>query len=59
MGENIYDAVDNGDNIYDDINGMSLDEMEDYFMDADPSEYLQFALILSTELIQFGRQGQN
>ena len=43
MAENIYDAVDNGDNgdnVLDDIAGMSIAEMEDYFGDADPAEYL-------------------
>lgn len=40
MAENIYDAVDNGDNVLDDIAGMSIAEMEDYFGDADPAEFL-------------------
>jgi len=40
MAENIYDAVDNCDNVLNDIAGMSIAEMEDYFGDADPAEFL-------------------
>lgn len=38
--DNVYDAVENGDSIMDDIAGMSLAEMEDYFLDADPCAFL-------------------
>lgn len=38
--ENIYEAVENGDNVLADIANMSVDEMEDYFMDSDPAEWL-------------------
>ena len=40
LNENIYEYLDNGGNVQDDIEGMSLDEMEEYFGDLDPSEFL-------------------
>jgi hypothetical protein len=37
---NIYDAIDDGENIQDIISDMSLDEMEEFFADADPIMFL-------------------
>lgn len=36
----IYECVENGGNVYDDIADMSLDEMLDYFGDTDPTAFL-------------------
>ena len=36
----IYEYIENGGNVYDDIEDMSLDEMLDYFGDMDPTEFL-------------------
>lgn len=36
----IYDCVDNGGNVQDEIADMSMEEMEDFFSDADPCEFL-------------------
>jgi hypothetical protein len=42
--DNIYDRVDAGNDavgsVYDDIAGMTMDEMWDYFGDLDPAEFL-------------------
>lgn len=38
--DNIYDRLDAGGSVYDDIADMTASEMEDYFMDADPIEFL-------------------
>jgi len=41
---NIYERLDDGDQatgtVYDDIADMTISEMEDYFQDADPVEFL-------------------
>lgn len=39
-GGDVYDDVAAGVNIHDAIADMSISEMEDYFSDADPSEWL-------------------
>lgn len=36
----IYEYMDNGGNVQDDIADMSVDEMMDYFGDMDPVEFL-------------------
>lgn len=38
--DNIYDRLDAGGSVYDDIEDMSIDEMMDYFGDLDPTEFL-------------------
>lgn len=42
--DNIYDRIEDGHHakgsVYDDINGMTMDEMWDYFGDLDPAEFL-------------------
>lgn len=40
LNADIYGYLDNGGSVQDDIEGMSLDEMEDYFQDLDPAEFL-------------------
>lgn len=42
MGKNadIYDYLENGGNVQDDIADMSMDEMMDYFGDLDPCAFL-------------------
>ena len=42
MGKNadIYEYLENGGNVYDDIADMDLDEMEEYFGDLDPIAFL-------------------
>lgn len=42
MGKNadIYEYMENGGNVQDDIADMSMDEMEDYFGDLDPCAFL-------------------
>ena len=36
----IYEYLENGGSVYEDIRGMSIPEMEEYFGDQDPSEFL-------------------
>jgi len=36
----IYEYLENGGNVQDDIMDMSMDEMEDYFGDLDPCSFL-------------------
>ena len=36
----IYEYLENGGSVYNDIKGMSISEMEDYFGDQDPAEVL-------------------
>lgn len=36
----IYEYLENGGSVMDDIADMSIDEMEDYFGDLDPVEFL-------------------
>lgn len=36
----IYEYIENGGNVYDDIEDMSVDEMLDYFGDLDPVAFL-------------------
>lgn len=36
----VYELLENGGNVYDDIADMTLSEMEDYFGDLDPTEFL-------------------
>lgn len=36
----IYEYLENGGSVYNDIADMSISEMEDYFGDLDPSEFL-------------------
>lgn len=38
--DNIYDRLEEGGSVYDDIDDMSLDEMMDYFGDLDPTSFL-------------------
>lgn len=40
MNSDIYEYLENGGSVHADIAGMSLDEMEDYFGDMDPVEFL-------------------
>lgn len=42
MGKNydIYEYLENGGSVHEDIKDMSLSEMEDYFGDLDPVEFL-------------------
>lgn len=40
MFDNIYDRIEEGGDVYEDIAGMSLSEMEDYFGDLDPTAFL-------------------
>ena len=40
MFDNIYDRLAEGGSVYDDIADMSMDEMEEYFGDLDPIEFL-------------------
>lgn len=40
MFDNIYDRLDEGGSVWDDIADMSMEEMEDYFGDLDPTEFL-------------------
>lgn len=40
LNANIYEYLENGGNVYDDIADMSLSEMEDYFGDLDPVSFL-------------------
>lgn len=37
---NIYDYLEDGGNVYDDIADMNLDDMLDYFGDLDPTLFL-------------------
>jgi hypothetical protein len=36
----IYERIEMGGSVYDDIEDMDMDEMFDYFGDTDPTEYL-------------------
>lgn len=36
----VYECVENGGDVQENIDGMTLDEMMDFFSDADPSEWL-------------------
>lgn len=36
----IYEFIENGGNVLDDIADLSMDEMEEYFGDLDPVEFL-------------------
>lgn len=40
MNYSIYEFLENGGNVYDDIADMDLDEMEEYFGDLDPCAFL-------------------
>jgi uncharacterized protein YabN with tetrapyrrole methylase and pyrophosphatase domain len=40
MFDNIYDRIEEGGDVYEDIADMSLSEMEDYFGDLDPTAFL-------------------
>jgi hypothetical protein len=40
MFDNIYDRLEEGGSVYDDIADMTFSEMEDYFADTDPTLYL-------------------
>jgi uncharacterized protein YabN with tetrapyrrole methylase and pyrophosphatase domain len=40
MFDNIYDRIEEGGDVYEDIADMSLSEMEDYFGDLDPIVFL-------------------
>lgn len=40
MFDNIYERIEAGGSVYDDIAEMSMDEMEDYFGDLDPCSFL-------------------
>ena len=40
MFDNIYDRLEYGGSVYEDIADMSIDEMEEYFADTDPAEFL-------------------
>ena len=40
LNTDIYEYLENGGSVQDDIADMSLSEMEDYFGDLDPIEYL-------------------
>lgn len=40
LNADIYDYLENGGSVLDDIKDMSLSEMEDYFGDLDPVEFL-------------------
>lgn len=40
MFDNIYDRLDAGGSVYEDIADMDIDEMMDYFGDLDPTEFL-------------------
>lgn len=40
MFDNIYDRLEEGGSVYDDIADMSIDEMEEYFGDLDPTLFL-------------------
>lgn len=37
---NVYELIENGGSVYDDIEDMDMDEMEDYFGDLDPTSFL-------------------
>jgi hypothetical protein len=40
LNSDIYEFLENGGSVQADIAGMDLDEMEDYFGDMDPIEFL-------------------
>jgi hypothetical protein len=40
MFDNIYDRIEHGGSVYEDIADMSFSEMEDYFADLDPTAFL-------------------
>ena len=40
MFDNIYDRIEAGGNVWEDIEDMDFDEMEDYFGDLDPTSFL-------------------
>lgn len=40
INADIYEYLENGGNVYDDIADLSLAEMEDYFGDLDPVSFL-------------------
>lgn len=40
MFDNIYDRLEEGGDVYEDIEDMSMDEMMDYFGDLDPTSFL-------------------
>ena len=40
MFDNIYDRIEEGGSVYEDIADMSVSEMEDYFGDLDPTLFL-------------------
>jgi hypothetical protein len=40
MAFDIYEAIENGDDVHEDIADMTIDEMMDYFGDMDPIEFL-------------------
>jgi hypothetical protein len=40
INSDVYELIDNGGNVYDDIADMTLSEMEDYFGDLDPTDFL-------------------
>jgi hypothetical protein len=40
MFDNIYDRIEAGGSVYEDIADMSFSEMEDYFGDLDPTAFL-------------------
>lgn len=40
LNADIYEYLDNGGSVHNDIKGMSIPEMEDYFGDLDPAEFL-------------------
>ncbi len=39
MFDNIYDRINEGGSVYDDIADMDVDEMMDYFGDMDPTSF--------------------
>lgn len=40
LNADIYEYIENGGDVYADIADMSIDEMEDYFGDLDPTAFL-------------------
>jgi hypothetical protein len=40
INSDVYELIDNGGNVYDDIAGLTLSEMEEYFGDLDPVDFL-------------------
>ena len=40
INSDVYELIENGGDVYEDIKGLTFSELEDYFGDLDPAEFL-------------------